>query len=71
MSGQEQQRLLRSKEAAIYLGISERKLWTLGRGGEIPRVCFGRTVRYDRVDLDAWIEKSKRRRGRGLAGGRK
>jgi len=54
-------RLFRAREAAEYLGISERTLWTLGNCGEIPTVRFGRSVRYDLGDLDAWIMARKRK----------
>lgn len=50
--------LLRPKEAARMLAISERTLW----GSDIPRVCIGkRGVRYDMDDLKAWIERQKTR----------
>jgi excisionase family DNA binding protein len=39
--------LLRPREAARSLGISERSLWSLTNHGEIPAVRFGRSVRYD------------------------
>ncbi len=59
----EQPRLLRTKGAADYLGISPRTLWTLTNLGELACVRFntgGReSVRYDRADLDAWIESQK------------
>ena len=61
-------RLLRHREAAAYLGISERSLWTMGSTGEIPQVRFGggsrQSVRYDIGDLDAWIDARKRKGGR-------
>ena len=52
-------RLIRPKEAAGYLAISERKLWTMTQGGAISTVRLGRSVRYDRRDLDEFIAKSK------------
>ena len=56
-------RLLRSEEAAHYMGVGTRTLWTLTNLRQIQAVRFhtgGReSVRYDREDLDAWIETQK------------
>lgn len=53
-------RLLRTREAYTYLGMSARTLWTLSSVGEIPTVRFGsRSVRYDIDDLNAWISARK------------
>ncbi len=49
--------LVRSREAAAFLAISERKLWELQNAGEIRVVRFGRLVRFRRSDLEAWIER--------------
>ena len=54
-------RLLSVKEAAVYLGLSPWTIRSLGWNGEIPEVKIGRRVLYDRQDLDAFIEASKRR----------
>jgi excisionase family DNA binding protein len=51
--------LLRPREAARALAISERTLWELTRRGEIPHVRLGRAVRYRPADLDAWAEARK------------
>ena len=52
-------RLLKSKQSAAYLAISERKLWAMAKAKIIPVVHLGRAVRYDRQDLDAFILKAK------------
>lgn len=52
-------RLIKTKAAAEYLGISERKLWDLKKNGAIPVVKIDRSVRYDISDLDNFIEKAK------------
>jgi len=52
-------RLLTAKDAAKYLCISERKLWDMSKAGEIPAVRLGRAVRYDRNDLDSFIQRAK------------
>ena len=51
--------LLDSRTAAKALSISERTLWQLSKDGEIPRVKIGRSVRYDRRDLIAFIDGRK------------
>jgi excisionase family DNA binding protein len=51
--------LLTVRQAAEALQISERKLWSMTASGEIPRVRIGRSVRYDPIDLRAWIEAQK------------
>jgi len=55
----ENTRLLTVKDAAAYLAISERKLWSMTNSGEIPVVRLGRAVRYDLNDLDSFIQKAK------------
>ena len=59
----ERRRLMKSAEAASYLGISPRSLWTLENCGEIPAVRFGggerKSVRFDIEDLRAWLESKK------------
>lgn len=59
-----QRRLLTTKQAAEYLGISQRTLWTMTNAGVIPSVRFGagrrQSVRYDLDDLDGWIASRKR-----------
>ena len=55
------QRLLKTKLAAQYLAISERKMWELGNRGVIPVVRPDhRMVRFDVADLDAFIEARKK-----------
>jgi excisionase family DNA binding protein len=57
------QLLLKPKEAAEALRISERTLWQLTKDKEIPCVKVGgrirQVVRYDPRDLQAWIDKKK------------
>jgi excisionase family DNA binding protein len=52
--------LLTAAEAAKLLAIGARTLWRLTDNGEIPVVRIGRAVRYDRRDLLAWIDRTKR-----------
>lgn len=53
------QRLLDAKETAALLHISKRTLWTLTNRGDVRHLRIGRAVRYDPVDLRAWIQKEK------------
>jgi hypothetical protein len=50
--------LLRRKEAAQALGISERKLFALTKAGKIDCVKIDRSVRYDPTVLQSWIKRS-------------
>lgn len=52
-------RLMKPREAAAYLAISERKLWSLTQSGRIPAVRLDRSVRYDFSDLDKFIQIAK------------
>ena len=56
-------RLLRPKEAALYLGMSPGKLRRLTQCGELPIIQQdeGAPGLYDLRDLDDHIEKSKHR----------
>jgi excisionase family DNA binding protein len=51
--------LLTKAETARLLAISERKLDYLTAAGEIRRLKIGNSVRYDPVDLRAWIQTKK------------
>ena len=46
-------RLLKPKEAADSLAISERTLWALTESGDVASVRIGRAVRYYPADLAA------------------
>jgi excisionase family DNA binding protein len=56
----ESQALLRPKETADLLGVSERYLSALSRRGELPLVRMGkRAVRYSRSDVAAFIDRRR------------
>ena len=50
--------LLTSKEAAAYLRVSVRKLYSLAAERDVPRVKLGHTARWRREDLDALVAQS-------------
>jgi predicted DNA-binding transcriptional regulator AlpA len=51
--------LWKAKQAARFLAISERHLWTLTQRGEVPAIRLGDCVRYDPADLRALIANCK------------
>ncbi len=52
--------LLTARQAATLLNLSERTLYRLTAGGDIPVVKIGpRGVRYDVGDLKSWIARAK------------
>ena len=51
-------RLLTIGQAAEYLGMSVRKFQSVRPA--IPVPMPGRMRRYDRLDLDGWVERQKR-----------
>lgn len=54
-------RLMTERDAAAYLSVSLRTMYTLRRDGKLKHVPIGiNKVRYDIADLDAFIEQSKR-----------
>jgi excisionase family DNA binding protein len=54
--------MLRTRDAARYLGIAESTAEKLRLTGGGPRfIKLGKSVCYDPGDLDAWLEANKRR----------
>jgi len=57
--------LLRPREAAEYLSISERSLWNhTSPRGDIKSVSIGRSVRYAKLVLDRWVEFQMAKKGK-------
>lgn len=46
-------------DAAQYLGISARNLYALASGGRIPASKIGKSWRFDRADIDAWVRANR------------
>jgi excisionase family DNA binding protein len=59
--GEELAALLKQAEAARILAVSERTLWQLTKQGKIECVRVGRSVRYARAALAAFIQKGGER----------
>lgn len=51
--------VFRVSEAAKYLACSERTIWNLIKAEKLPAVRFGKILRIERVDLDAFIAAAK------------
>jgi excisionase family DNA binding protein len=58
-----ERRLLSQRDAATYLGISYWTIRDLVFRRELPFVKIGRRILVDRVDLDAYLDRSKNRQG--------
>jgi excisionase family DNA binding protein len=54
--GHPAKQILSAKETAVYLGVSQRHLWSQTKARRIPHVRFGRRVLYPVKELDAWLE---------------
>lgn len=53
-------RVLNSAQAAEYIGLAKQTIADLRVKGGGPMFCkMGRSVRYKREDLDAWIDQFK------------
>ena len=50
------QGFLTTQEAAKFLHVSERTLWTITESGRIPRIKVRRCVRYKMDDLMRYID---------------
>jgi len=54
-----EKRLFTIKEASEYLGISVNALYCRVCRKQIPFVKIGKLLRFDKKDIDNWIEKQK------------
>lgn len=61
-------RALRLKDAPRYLGMNRNRFNALVRP-HVPEIREGRTVMFDRLDLDAWWDKYKARNGHPAGNG--
>ena len=49
--------LLNVKQVAQYLQLKESTIYSWAQDGKIPAIKIGRTWRFRRSDLDAWLER--------------
>jgi excisionase family DNA binding protein len=56
----ERPRLLNLDQAAIYLGMTPEAVKSKAIQGQVPAVKVDKKWRFDRIDLDRWIEDHKR-----------
>ena len=49
--------LLRPDDVAEILNISARQVRRLAASGALPHVIIGTMYRFDRVEIERWIEK--------------
>lgn len=56
----ERPRLLNLDQAAIYLGMTPDAVKSKAIQGQVPAVKVDKKWRFDRIDLDRWIEDHKR-----------
>lgn len=54
-------RLMKPKQAADWLQVSDRTLRTLTKAGKIPAVRVGKQTRFDPDDLRRYVDGSKTR----------
>ncbi len=51
--------LLNVKQVAAHLQLKESTVYTWAQEGKIPAIKIGRTWRFRRSDLDAWLAAQK------------
>lgn len=56
MQGTHETKLLSVRQLAKELGLSERTVWNLYRREGCPHFRIGRTVRFNRDKVMAWLE---------------
>ncbi len=52
-------RYLRVAEAARYLGLAPKTLYRYAEERRIPVIRKGRTIFFDRMDLDTWMQDGR------------
>lgn len=57
---EEQRRYLDYVAAVAYTGLSRHTIWRAVRRGEITSVKVGTAVRFDRADLDLFMNQHKK-----------
>jgi excisionase family DNA binding protein len=60
----EEKDLMRVRDVARKLGLSEPHIYTLATLGRLPSVKLGRAVRFRQVDVDRFIRDHRRGKGK-------
>lgn len=55
------QRYLTRKETAVYLGLAKSTVDLWSRQGKLTKIYFGKSVRFDREEIDAILKAKSRR----------
>jgi len=54
--------LLSPGRVAELLGLSKPHVYNLAKDGELPSIKFGRAVRFDPKDVEAYIQEHRRQK---------
>lgn len=52
-----EQRLLTVEQVSIFLNLHPQTVYVMAKLGQLPVLKIGRAVRFDRIELDRWIQK--------------
>ena len=53
------------REVAAYLSVAEKTIYRLAQKGELPGFKVAGAWRFQRADLDRWIDEQKRAKAQG------
>ncbi len=57
-------RLLRAEDVAQQLGLSRQHVYVMAASGELPSIKLRGAVRFDPADVEAFIRKHRRGKGK-------
>lgn len=57
----EAHQLMTLEEVAQYLRIGKRTTYGWAKSGKLPAFKIGQAWRFDRADIDRWVEEQKRK----------
>ena len=55
---------MNAAETARRLGMSVPHIYTLAAAGQLPSIKFGKAVRFDPKDVEAFIQEHRRKKGK-------
>ena len=58
----EKRELMTLEEVAQYLRIGKRTTYGWAKSGKLPAFKIGQAWRFDRADIDRWVEAQKTKR---------